>query len=848
MNIIDALRLVRKHIVLLLFTPIILVALVVILTQKPAFKYSSETTLYTGIASGSSIEMEKSFNFFANNTAFDNLINVIKSRETQHEVAIRLLAQHLMLPQADPHYISNNSFDDLRKITPKNVLSLVVKSTGPTLSSDIESHSLTQKKNEQQFKFAQDSIISDNSEDTTKFSFSKLDTTSTNVITLPASINREAFEQTVKNLKAYMTSSDTNFVYKLLYFENPHYSVSAISSVNAQRIGSSDLVKLKYDSDDPGICQQTLALLTEVCIQNYKFTKENRSDAVVRYFEYQLKRAANKLRIGEDKLLKFNEENNIINYYEQSKAIANVKENLDIEYNEKQIKLAGTKASIKRIEDKLGTQQQVQLINGAILENRNRLTLISSRISTIEIIANTKTEINEELVKLKIEAETIKDELRKSINDLYRFTNSTEGLPISKLLNDWINNVISYEETKAGIEVLSARIKEFQKQYAIYAPAGANLKRIEREISVSEHEFLEILHGLNLAKLKVQDAELSSAIKVTDLPFFPLSPNPTKRKILFIAAGLVGFMIIMFIIIILEYLDNTLNNQEKASKKIQLKTIGIFPKVFLKIGTINFPFLANRLLEVIIQQIDLLTQRNSEQKEPRILLIVSSLENEGKTVTAGNIALKLKKQGIKALLLNYTRDSLLSSEANQIGYITTSLAPDKTGHGSSRSPFRFISTLMGYPDNRINPSSPFLQKPKSYLESNYYYEFEANGDYFSSSSYHDLVEKDRFLIEKPDYVIIELPSLLNYSYPSKLVASADLTIIVCRSNRVWSPADQSALDIFKRITKQDPVVLLNGVELQVIESVLGDLPKKRSWIRRVLKNVVRFQFKSNDQV
>ena len=59
---------------------------------------------------------------------------------------------------------------------------------------------------------------------------------------------------------------------------------------------------------------------------------------------------------------------------------------------------------------------------------------------------------------------------------------------------------------------------------------GANLKRIEREISVSEQEFLEILHGLNLAKLKMQDNELSSNIKPVDQPFYPLNPIPYQTE------------------------------------------------------------------------------------------------------------------------------------------------------------------------------------------------------------------------------------------------------------------------------------------------------------------------------
>jgi hypothetical protein len=37
--------------------------------MNPSFEYSSQTILYTGLASGSSIEMDKTFNYQATNTA-----------------------------------------------------------------------------------------------------------------------------------------------------------------------------------------------------------------------------------------------------------------------------------------------------------------------------------------------------------------------------------------------------------------------------------------------------------------------------------------------------------------------------------------------------------------------------------------------------------------------------------------------------------------------------------------------------------------------------------------------------------------------------------------------------------
>jgi hypothetical protein len=111
-----------------------------------------------------------------------------------------------------------------------------------------------------------------------------------------------------------MKSSNNNFVYELpITIEDKHYSLKAISKVDAARISNSDLMKLTYTTDDPGICQQTLAIYNQVCT-NKIIIKENRSDDVVKYFQGELEKARQKLNEAEDKLLEFNKRTNIINY------------------------------------------------------------------------------------------------------------------------------------------------------------------------------------------------------------------------------------------------------------------------------------------------------------------------------------------------------------------------------------------------------------------------------------------------------------------------------------------------------------------------------------------------------
>lgn len=331
MKLIDFINLILKHLRLLIVVPLLLAAMVIALTMIPSFEYSSQTILYTGLASGSSIEMDKTFNYQATNTAFDNLINIIESRETQEEVAIRLLAMHIMLPEANPKYISKPLYDEIINKIPADLYKYVEK--GKNLSAG-----------------SKEVIDYDNT-------------------LFPPEINRNNYEKTVRNLTLLMKSSNNNFVYELLnYDEDKHYSLKAISKVDATRISNSDLMKLTYTTDDPGICQQTLAIYNQVCTNNYKYIKENRSDDVVKYFQGELEKAKQKLKEAEDKLLEFNKGANIINYYEQSKAVAVVKEEMEVLFRAKKADLAGIQAATKRLEEKLKIQDAIQQKSDNVLK------------------------------------------------------------------------------------------------------------------------------------------------------------------------------------------------------------------------------------------------------------------------------------------------------------------------------------------------------------------------------------------------------------------------------------------------------------------------------------------------
>ena len=79
----------------------------------------------------------------------------------------------------------------------------------------------------------------------------------------------------------------------------------------------------------------------------------SRIPEIVKYFENALENARENLNGAENELLQFSKSSNIINYYEQSKAVAVVKEDMEVEFKKSMADLAGLQAGTIKLEEKL---------------------------------------------------------------------------------------------------------------------------------------------------------------------------------------------------------------------------------------------------------------------------------------------------------------------------------------------------------------------------------------------------------------------------------------------------------------------------------------------------------------
>lgn len=243
-------------------------------------------------------------------------------------------------------------------------------------------------------------------------------------------------------------------------------------------------------------------------------------------------------------------------------------------------------------------------------------------------------------------------------------------------------------------------------------------------------------------------------------------------------------------------------------------------------GIEQFHAVQKRLLQLITQKMQQLTEFSGNGKRPVTISFISTLDKEGKSVIAGNLARTLMDQGKKVFFLN----------------LSGSMAPIRPANK-----YPLFQKLFGYQDPRIDTQNAFLQNPETYLPSAAYLNGTGNTAFLQAADIETIC-KNALTKEEgiPDYLFIELPALLKDNYPAPLIAGADLVVLTCRSNRVWSEADKQVIQDIQPLAGTKIHAILNGVEVQETESLIGDLPKKRSWIRKKIKSLIRFQFFSKN--
>ena len=556
--------------------------------------YNVDTTLYTGVISGYGVEDNAiAANWAMAQNAIDNLINIIRSESTLKRVSMRLFSR--ILVQGDPEKDQNG------------------------ITSSSYNYVYNHMKGSPDGK------------------------------TLISLIDKTSEENTLKNFQKYEKPDRNNYIYGLFYYQHPYFSYTALQNIHVDKIGNSDLLRIHYSAGDPGVAYNTITLLMEEFVVEYRLLRYGETNKVISYFKSQLDSIGSELSKHEDDLTQYNVDNRIINYYDETKEVAAI--NKEFELRDQNVRFAynSSKAMLAELERQMDSNAKLAIQNTDLIDKLRQASTLTGRITEMETISSSDSNTDQQLQNYKKQLAQTRQELQKISNRYVGGKYSKEGISKTNIVEQWLDQTLRFEQAKAELEIVEKNRKEMDAKYRFFAPVGTTIKRKERLINFSEQNYLANLKSYNDALLRKKNLEMtSSTFKVLSPATYPISHESTNRKKTVMMPCVASFIFLVALFLLIELTDRTLRDTIRTRKLTGCPILGSFPyltksnPIYIQQDKIATQYLTNSILNFL-----------SDRKEgqPFILNILSIEAGMGKTYLIERLQKLLESKGIKVCTL-----------------------------------------------------------------------------------------------------------------------------------------------------------------------------------------------------
>jgi len=604
----------------LIILPLIALVVAWFSTRHMERVYDANTTIYTGMITAYNIEggTGVSGNTQAN---MANLILMITTDNTIHEVALRLFARCMMYGNAnkDNNYITAEHFRQLNAAVPAEVKAL---------------------------------------------------------------INHNSENITYNNLKAYERPTQDNFIFGLVNY-HPWFGLNAITSrLKVMQLDRSDIIDISYSANDPGIVFNTLEILNKVFGEQYGELRYGETNNVIKFFEREVGRLYKILTQAEEDLIRYNVSKRIINYGEQTKVLSGMDANQKVSDNDLLMNYTTSKSLMDYLERQLGDRAKVIRANREFTNQVTDISRIQSRISNLKLMSSeggNEVESQLELAKAEKMLQDAAARMKDLTLDIEAANYSTDhGVKASDLITKWTEQVLLLEETKARMTAQDVMRQKIDKEMLYYAPIGATMARKDRHISFIEGNYMSMLGALNNARLRQRNLQMTTAtLRVLNPPMFPMNAQPTNRMMILLGAFMLTFALTAMYFFIVELLDRTLRDRMRSERITKIPVMGCFPKE----STLRYRRFNKTIADMALRQLSKELLPHFKEGQQNVLNLLSTDAGNGKSYIAQELENYWISIGLQVRRLTYDEDFLAEDSkfilANGIKDICPDIMPNE---------------------------------------------------------------------------------------------------------------------------------------------------------------------------
>ena len=425
-------------------------------------------------------------------------------------------------------------------------------------------------------------------------------------------------------------------------------------------LGGTDVIEISYRHPSPKKAKEIVDTLMEVYVEEQIRGNQSEPAAAKEFITKELPSIESKVEQAESNISAFRSENDIVDLAEEKKGlVANLGE-LNQQISTVGSEFQGLQAQALALQNQIGLDLNQAVAADQLAASPEVQSILEQLNQTESSLAKERQRFNDQhpaVVGLTEKKQDLTNQLRGIIaNAVGEGIEVSQGL-IAKgngLKENQLEKFITLKIDELSLQRQVGSLYETQQEYLKRAKDMPRLEKQERELIRSAEAAGKTYETLldNLQKVELAASQESGNAQIVEYSSLP--ENGSSGRTMLLGLGLVlGAFLANLSVVLLEMQDRSLKSLAEIKKRFAYQTIGITPleapeyqgRIITREEPDSFSSEVYRMIQANLKFL-------TSDKPPKVILITSSVPEEGKSTVTANLAAAISQLGRKVLLID----------------------------------------------------------------------------------------------------------------------------------------------------------------------------------------------------
>jgi polysaccharide biosynthesis transport protein len=580
---------------------------------------------------------------------------------------------------------------------------------------------------------------------------------------------------------------------------------SVVDNLTIRPEKDSMVLRLIYRDSDPTRARDILESLSATYADYSLKERRTKSSTAIKFIEAKLPQVRKQLDKSSLAMTQFRKNYNIVDPESYAASVYKMRENLEQQAQDLQIKIAQTQRQYQEIQQQVGKPTDVALSTAILTQDSTYQNLVKQ-------YQEADTNLSLESIRFKPNTPSVQN-LKDRRDRLYGLMQAqAQALLGAKAPSVGLSTEVPAIGTSSIRQNLANQLFEAQTAIAVQQAQVNSIRNAQSQISTIfaqipqlQQKYTELQRQLaldtsiytklseKLEELRIAEAQEISSWRELEPPFLPTSPiSPDINRNLLMGA-LAGIGLGIALAFLLERSDQRIREVDEVKELIDIPLLGAIPRTDITSlrpadgKTRILPSFSHSAFREALSSFALNLRYLGSDQSIKTIAFTSAVPSEGKSTLIYNLAAILADFGNRVLLVDADMRKpmihRLANTHNKYG-LSTAIATNR--------PWRqLVQTGDTKGFLHLLTSGPIPPNPIVLLE---------------SAKMSALLEVWR---ESYDYVLIDTPPVVGVADAQSLASRVDTVVLVAAIERSTRPAIVRALEILKNSRGNVAGILIN---------------------------------------